>query len=425
MYRVGLDILEKAMESGSPLWPYLSKNIKGGYQPDFLLNNWGIHHLHLGASRKSDGFVERTNELLYCRIEEPWLPWVAELGIVTTVLHFMEDEASHFNIQLPQPLGDNKLLKVYFIRIDNHGEWYQKEFLEILHENWPEAIKMHRMSGVSVGTISEGEIEKMFKGRTNPLMNVNGTTYAPMGGGTNKDGTTSLDILFAYGLELAQESTNKRELADGLANEVEVKGSESKTWFLTFLEGIKKEDLGRAGMLLAAGVDPNACNNHGSTALLAAALYGNVKAAELLLNAGADPNKRNQEGMTPLHAAALEGHISVLTALFAAGANPNVQNNDGWTPLHIGVVHASSEGNTSVITALLEMGAETELQNHRGRTPLYAASDLGVTEAVALLLRVGANPGVKDILGNNPVDIANKRGHTDVVATLRADGISN
>lgn len=56
--------LERLIENDDDLTPYLSTKIKSIDDNDLLLNDWGIHHLHLGANIKSDGFAERTGALL-------------------------------------------------------------------------------------------------------------------------------------------------------------------------------------------------------------------------------------------------------------------------------------------------------------------------------------------------------------------------
>ena len=59
--------------------------------------------------------------------------------------------------------------------------------------------------------------------------------------------------------------------------------------------------------LLAGGVDVDAANCAGNTALHYAAWYGRTAAIEALLAAGADPRARNRYGATPLDISIRDG----------------------------------------------------------------------------------------------------------------------
>ena len=69
-YELGIQQLEQAIRNGTRLTPYRSKRIATAASSDDLFDYWQIHHFHLGSNQMNDGFVERTNELLFCRIED-------------------------------------------------------------------------------------------------------------------------------------------------------------------------------------------------------------------------------------------------------------------------------------------------------------------------------------------------------------------
>jgi hypothetical protein len=74
--------------------------------------------------------------------------------------------------------------------------------------------------------------------------------------------------------------------------------------------------------LLDRGVDINARNEAGETALIIAAWYGRHELVELLLKRGADPNVKTREGLSALKVASKNGHGSTVDMLLAHGAKP-------------------------------------------------------------------------------------------------------
>lgn len=71
----------------------------------------------------------------------------------------------------------------------------------------------------------------------------------------------------------------------------------------------------------------------GSTALIAAATFGQVDTAKLLIEGGADLEAKNNEGSTALHTAAFLCRVEIVRALLAKGADRNARNNAGSTAL--------------------------------------------------------------------------------------------
>ncbi|TMW64911.1 hypothetical protein Poli38472_009078 [Pythium oligandrum] len=86
--------------------------------------------------------------------------------------------------------------------------------------------------------------------------------------------------------------------------------------------------------LLDQGADIDAPGRDGTTALCAAALWGNDAMVSFLLNKGADPNARNEgTGWTALHAAAFQEHGKVVRYLLERGADPKARDSEGRTPV--------------------------------------------------------------------------------------------
>jgi ankyrin repeat protein len=135
------------------------------------------------------------------------------------------------------------------------------------------------------------------------------------------------------------------------------------------------------------------------TPLLLAARFGREDLARLLIAAGANVEALNEHDERPLHAAAAYGRPAVVTVLLARGADVNARGPAGSTPLHaaaFGVgVTSDVDARTDVAKLLLAAGADVNArQPGSGFTPLrYATAARNPTTAmVDLLLAHGADP---------------------------------
>ena len=86
---------------------------------------------------------------------------------------------------------------------------------------------------------------------------------------------------------------------------------------------------------LAKGMDVDAKNKDGATALHVAAILGQYKVAELLIQKGANVNVSGDDGGTALHAAAFLGQYEVAKLLVQKGADVNARKNDGATAMDV------------------------------------------------------------------------------------------
>lgn len=99
----------------------------------------------------------------------------------------------------------------------------------------------------------------------------------------------------------------------------------------------QQDDTSRVRTLLNQGVDPNAHDEYGVTALRIVASSdvpwsrSNLDIARLLIAHGAKVNQADAAGVTPLEAAACGGHADMVRLLLAHGADPDAKDNDGET----------------------------------------------------------------------------------------------
>lgn len=123
-------------------------------------------------------------------------------------------------------------------------------------------------------------------------------------------------------------------------------------------------------LLVESGVDINAVDNHGDTALhLAIPLERhclNLPAVATLIELGADVNAQNKEGRTALLEASKAGYEYVVEMLLGANANIEIRNKKGRTALW----HAVSHHHEDVVEMLLDAGARVDIADKNGETPI-------------------------------------------------------
>jgi ankyrin repeat protein len=132
--------------------------------------------------------------------------------------------------------------------------------------------------------------------------------------------------------------------------------------------------------------------------LTVAAERGDAAQVKKLIEAGVDLNARDKSGYTALVWAARNGNKEVAKALIEARADMNARDcaANGWTPL----IHAIHKNNTDMARLLIEGGADvnakagncTEKSIENGATALWHAAAEDNAEVVEALLAKGANP---------------------------------
>lgn len=182
-----------------------------------------------------------------------------------------------------------------------------------------------------------------------------------------------------------------------------------------FFLGIDKDNAILVQDLLARGFDPNTVNPQGIPGLLIAIRAPAPKVtAALLAHPDIKIEQRNRRDESALMLAALDGNLDLCKVLLEMDADVN---KPGWTPLH----YAATNSHIDVIRLLLDNFAYIDAASPNGTTPLMMAAMYGNSSAVKLLLEAGADPTIKNALGLTAIDFAQqvKRAESaDIIAAF-------
>jgi len=150
----------------------------------------------------NDGFIERTNELLFAKI---------------TNTH------------------------IYFIDVMEHGYWAEQRCMDIIHNNWPELIEHFRMKGVLPGRnfAADERITLRKSGISSPVMMNDGTVYAPPGFGLTTSGESTLAMLRTNSADSAAGQLEEyvRGNLDSILTDLQVESEQAVHLRLSFQNG--------------------------------------------------------------------------------------------------------------------------------------------------------------------------------------------
>lgn len=198
-------------------------------------------------------------------------------------------------------------------------------------------------------------------------------------------------------------------------------------------EAAARGELEVVRVLVNMGVDVNVRDNDGNTALHILSsdrsLYDwrrQIRAIdtdsfdrrenrliEWFLKNGVDVNARNNDGDTALHEAAFRGRPGVVKALLEKGMNIdiNAQDKEGRTGLHgIMIGHGAANMGTDpnrgvdpgLVKCFIERGADVNARDNKGRTALHEAIRWRRFSEADHLLRAGAYINARDKDGREP-----------------------
>lgn len=168
------------------LRPWLSTRIERLRTRDALLDDWGIHHFHLGAVRHKErkGFVARTDEVAFAMVRPD---------------------------------------AVYFLVATSHNRetaplvWTQTQLVDMLHRHWPDLMETPTLRAGGSALTAEKHAE-LRRCRVNAGVTVSdGTVYYPPGGGVMSNGDGGIDFLYQMQLlrqvEYLETAIQQREVS--------------------------------------------------------------------------------------------------------------------------------------------------------------------------------------------------------------------
>lgn len=145
---------------------------------------------------------------------------------------------------------------------------------------------------------------------------------------------------------------------------------------------------------------------------------GNVKKVKEILEKGQSPNIIEKQGGSVLYWVARKGHHKVADELIEHGADINYSSPNGWTPL----MEASLADNPKVVKLLITNNVQVNAPSSEGATALLMAVSQNNVEIVQMLLQARAD---KDIVvqegyfkGKKAIDIAHENNFSELIDLL-------
>ncbi len=182
--------------------------------------------------------------------------------------------------------------------------------------------------------------------------------------------------------------------------------------FEDFFIAIRNDNAGTVAGLLQRGFDPNTRDEKGQPGLVMAMQERSLKTAGVLLSHPAiEIDALNPAGESALMMAALKGELDGARQLLLRGASVN---QPGWSALH----YAAAGTEVPLVRLLVDKGADLNAASPNGSTPLMMAAQYGSEDGVRLLLAAGADPKRHNQRDLKASDFARLAGRESLAAAL-------
>ncbi|OCS82248.1 hypothetical protein [Caryophanon tenue] len=184
-------VIQKFKE-GQNLIPHLSIKAVKPHQKDLLLYDWGIHHLHLGDTLNPNGFIKRSDYILFFVLKEN------EVYLIDVTKHKLEDRT----------------------------EFSQQQLLQILKNNWPFLLTPFQLKNITnlSKKFTDKELSIIRKNGGMALVEIDNIIFRSMGGGistakTNLDHTIRADKIVKILRTIEIDIISRKQIIETIATD--------------------------------------------------------------------------------------------------------------------------------------------------------------------------------------------------------------
>lgn len=185
---------------------------------------------------------------------------------------------------------------------------------------------------------------------------------------------------------------------------------------IDFIVAAAKGNLNDMKALYAEGVDVDASNPAGVTALMVASFRGYDPVVDFLLNHHASATLVDHEQTGSLQYALLGKNSAIVRALIKAHAPLDIRNQYGLTPLMMAARFSTAD----IVQAVVGAGANIEIKDGSGWTAIFFAIPRGEPAILNVFLNAKANVDLIDEDGDSLLAIAAEYRQTEMAKILLA-----